>query len=121
MCSNLLVLPDVIILSLRSSHERPELRLFFFSHIKKSGSDRREQPLVKTRPVVIGSELVTREREMRERMRAVDENFDSARLREVDELPDRHYLPSEIRNVRNLDDLRVRRDCRLELVNDVLL
>src|SRR5687768_7390709 len=121
MRPDLLELSDVVVLILRRRHERPQLLLFVLSDIEESSADRRQQPFVEARPVVVGAEIIALEWEMRERVSPIDQNFDSARPREIDELANRHDLAGEIRDVRNLYDSRPRSDGCLELIDDVSL
>src|SRR5437762_13064328 len=53
-------------------------------------------------------------------MRAIDQDFDSSRLREIHNLLHGHYLPGEIRYVRKLDRLRPGRHRRDYLLGDVV-
>src|SRR5450756_1930516 len=121
MSADLLVLPDVVVLSRSRGHERPEILLLVLPHVQESSAHRGEQPLVKTRSVIVALEIVALERKVRERVRAIHEHFDSQRARHLHDLPHRHDLPCEVRHVRDLDHLRARSYCRSELFYDVIV
>ena len=72
-----------------AGHERPERFDLVAANVEEAGSDRRVHPLVEARAVVVGAELIARERKVRERMRAVDEHLNAVRLRQLDDLPHR--------------------------------
>src|SRR5450759_42468 len=80
MSADLLVLPDVVVLSRSRGHERPEILLLVLPHVQESSAHRREQPLVKTRSVIVALEIVALERKVCERVRAIHEHFDSCLL-----------------------------------------
>ena len=60
---------------------------------------RREQPLVQARPVIIAVEVRVLEREVREGMRAVNDDFDAALAPHLAYALYGKYLPGEIRDV----------------------
>src|SRR3954466_3429409 len=121
MCPDLLVFANVFVLRRCSCHQRPQLPDLLFADVEEASSNRREQPLMETGAVIIRAELVSRKREMAERVRSINENFNPARTSEFHELADRHDLPREVRDVRQLDDFRFRSYSGCELVDDVLL
>ena len=61
--------------------QRPDLRDVLPAHVEEAGADRREQPLVQAGAVVVALEVAQLEREVRERVRAVDDRLDAARPR----------------------------------------
>ncbi len=75
--------------STAAGHQRPERLDLVAPHVEEAGADRRVQPLVQARAVVVAAELVAREREVRERVRAVDEDLDALRPRQLDDLAHR--------------------------------
>ena len=75
--ADLLVLAHVGRHRRRRRHERPQLRDLLPPLVQEPRADRREQPLEQARAVVVGAELVAREREVRERVRAVHEHLDA--------------------------------------------
>ena len=58
-------------------HQGPDRLLFRLADIKKSGADRRQQPLVQAAAEVIAFQVVALERQMGEGVGAVDENLDA--------------------------------------------
>jgi hypothetical protein len=71
MRADLLVLPHVVHLLDRPGHQRPERLDLLAAYVKEARPDRREQPFVEARAVVVAPQIVAREREVRERVRAV--------------------------------------------------
>ena len=55
--------------------QRPEPRDVLSAHVQKSGSDRREQPLVQARAVVVAAKIGDLEGELREGVCAVDDRL----------------------------------------------
>ena len=97
-------------------------QIFFcllLADVEEPGADRREEPLVEARAVVVAFEVVALERKVREGMRAVDEDLDAALARHPDDLADGQDLPGQVRDVRDLDDPGPRRDRPAEAVDDV--
>ena len=58
--------------------QRPGRRDAIAAHVEEAGVVRREQPLVQARAVVVALEIAQLEREVRERVRAVDDGQDAA-------------------------------------------
>src|SRR5438128_11026577 len=109
MGADLLVFPDVDILSRSGGDQRPEIFLLVLAHVQETGADGREKPLVQARSVIITLEIVALEWKVCERVRAIHEHFDSEWTRQLDDLTHRHYLPCAIGDVRLLDHCRLRR------------
>ena len=74
-------------------------------------------PLVEARAVVVGAELVARERKVREGVRTVDEHLDAMRLRQLDDLAHRRDVARQEADVHDLDHARRRRDRRRDLID----
>ena len=119
MRADLLVLPDVRDVACARSHQRPELLDLGLAHVQESGSDGRQRPLVQRCAVVVAVEFVPLEREVIERVRAVHEYLDPERAGHLHDVPHRHDLPREVRDVRDFDDFRLWRDGLPELLHDV--
>ena len=58
--------------------QRPGRRDAIAPHVEEAGAGRREQPLVQADAVVIHLEVAQLEREVRQRVRAVDDGHDAA-------------------------------------------
>src|SRR5687767_10821863 len=80
--ADLLELADVVVERLRRGHQRPELADALALHEQHARAVRSEQELVEARSVVSAVELVMLEVEVRERVRAVDEQRNAARVSE---------------------------------------
>ena len=106
MGPDLLELPDVVRLRRGRGLQRPQAGDVFPPHVKKPRADRREQPLVQARAVVVAAQIADLERELRERMRAVDNCLDPAPPRLVADLLHRKDLPREVGDVAEVQDLR---------------
>ncbi len=90
-------------------------------HVQKARAHRRQQPLVQARAVVVALEIGEREREMRERMCAVDDRLDAALAGHPADVADREDLPGEVRDVADVDHFRAWRDRLLEPAKQVRL
>src|SRR6266581_8000762 len=121
MGADLLVFPDVVVLSRSGGHQRPEIPLLVLAHVQETGADGREKPLVQARSVIITLEIVALEWKVCERVRAIHEHFDSEWTRQLDDLTHRHYLSGEIGDVRHFDDFGLRRDRSAELFNEIVV
>ena len=91
------------------------------AHVEEAGVVRRQQPLVQARAVVIHLEVAQLEREVRNRVRAVDDGEDAALAREPREPLHREQLPAEVRDVTEVHHLGLRRDRLLEPLIQVVL
>src|SRR5688500_8353572 len=121
MRADLFVFANVRILLRIRRHERPEFLLLVTANIEEACADRSEQPLVKAGAVVVGVQIVALEREMRKRMRSIDQHLDPTGSRELYDLTDGHDLPREVGDVRNLDHACGRSDCRCDSVQQISL
>src|SRR6185295_4225996 len=72
MRADFLELADVLRLALGRRRQRPRLLDVLAANVEEAGADRGEQPFVQRRAVVVDLEIAQLEREMRERVRAVD-------------------------------------------------
>ena len=108
--ADLLEFPDVVRLSRRGGLERPRLRDVFLSHVQKTVADRAAQPLVQARAVEINVQIAKLEREVRRRVRAVDDRRDAALPGEAAQLLNREQLAGEVRDMAEMQDFRARRD-----------
>jgi hypothetical protein len=84
------------------------------THVQEARADRREQPLVKAHAVVVAFEVAQLVGEMREGVRPVHDRLDPAGPRHACNVPHRKDLPGEVRDVAEMNDLRLRRNCLLE-------
>ena len=114
MRPDLFELPDVLHLRGRRRRQRPQLLDILAAHVEEPGADRREQPLVQRRAVVVALEIAQLEREMRERVRAVDDRLNGAAARHPRDLAHGKQLTREVRHVAQVNDARLRRDRLLE-------
>ncbi len=121
MSTDLLVLPDILVLGGRRSHQGPERPLLRLPDIEEAGADRRQQPLVETGAVVVAVEVIPLEREVGKGMGAVHEHFDAERPGKGDQLLHRHDVAAQVRDVGNLDDPGAGSHRSLEPVHDLLL
>src|SRR5439155_24967205 len=121
MSPNLLVLPDVVVLSRSGRHQRPEIFLLVLAHVQEAGTHRREKPFVQARSVIITLEIVALEWKVRKRVRTIHEHLDSERTRQLDDLTHRHYLTGEIGDVCYFDDLGPRCDRSTELLYEIVV
>src|SRR3989442_14141884 len=110
MGADLLVFPDVVVLSRSRGHQRPESFLLVLAHVQETGADGREKPLVQARSVIITLEIVALGWKVCARVRAIHAHFDSEWTRPLDDLPHRPYLPGESGDVRLPDHFGLRRD-----------
>ena len=107
--ADLLELPDVGVPRLGGRRERPVALDERAPHVQEPGADRRQQPLVQAGAVVVALEIGQREREVRERMRAIDDRLDAARPGHSTDVAHGEDLPGEIGDVADVDHLRPRR------------
>ena len=121
MRADLLELADVLVHLRRRGHHRPDSRDLRAPHIEESGADRRGQPLVQGRPVVVAVEIVALEREMAIGVRPIHDHFDAARAAQLRDPLHRKDLARQVRDVADVDDLRPRRDRLLDAARQVIL
>ena len=89
--------------------------MFSAAHVEEAGADRRQQPLVQAGAVVVALEVAQLEREVREGVRAVDDGLDAARRAPACAMSaHREDLPGQVRDVAEVQHLRLRRDRALE-------
>ena len=119
--ADLLELAHVLVHLGRGRHHRPDLRDLGATDVQESGTDRRREPLVQARPVVIAIQLVAREREMRVRVRSIYDHFNTARSAQLADLLHREDLPGEVRDVADVDDLGTRRDRGFDPSRQIIL
>src|SRR5262245_58073590 len=119
MRTDFLELADVLALARRRRRQRPQLLDVLAADVEEAGADRRQQPLVQRRAVVVALEIAQREREVREGVRAVDDGLDAAAARHPRDVADREQLPGEVRDVAEVDDLRLRRERALEALPEL--
>src|SRR5262249_14392369 len=114
MCADLLEFPDIFAQGMVGRHHRPDPGYLGFPHIEHARADRRQQPLMQRRAVVIAVEILMEERKLREGMRAVDDDLDPARASELANLLDGKDLASPVGDVAYVDDLGLRREAFLD-------
>ncbi len=102
-------------------HHRPQRLDLVAPDVEEARPDRGVQPLVQRRAVVVDVEIVAREGEVREGVRAIHEDLDPLLPRHLHDLPHRENLPGEVGDVRDFDDAGARRDRRAELLDDVVV
>ena len=73
--ADLLEFPDIFSQGMVGPHHRPDPGDFGFPHVQHTCADRRQQPLMQRRAVVIAVEILVQERKLREGMRAIDDDF----------------------------------------------
>ena len=73
MRADLFELSDVLAASFRCRRQRPESFDVIPAHVEEAGADRRKQPFVQAGAVEIAAEILHRERELTERVCAVDD------------------------------------------------
>src|SRR2546425_12754674 len=99
MRADLLELPDISDLLLGDGLQRPQLGNVLAADVQESCPVRREQPLVQARAVEIGLEVAQLEREMRDRVRAVDDRQEAALPRQATELLHPEAPSRQVRDV----------------------
>src|SRR5882724_2718146 len=114
--ADLFELANVTVLFLVGGHQWPQLPDLRFPDIQKAGAVGRKQPLMQARPVVVAIKIGVLEREVRKRVRAVDDDFDAALASHLADSFDRENLPGEVGDVTNKDDFGLRIDCALESI-----
>src|SRR5581483_3222340 len=110
MRTNLFELADVGFLFVFRGEQRPNLRDLVALDVEQSRAFRRVQPFVQTRSKVVAIEIRLLEIELRKRMRAIDNRFDTVTPRHLADGFDRSDLPGEIDLMSNLNQSRARRD-----------
>src|SRR2546425_1968188 len=116
MRADLFELADVLHLTRGRRRQRPQLLNVLAADVQEAGADRREQPLVERGPVVVDLEIAQLEREMREGVRAVDDRLNPAAARHARDVAHREELSGEVRDVTEVNDLRLRRDGALDAI-----
>src|SRR5262245_36500646 len=119
--ADLLELSDVCAVLLVRSHQRPAAWDFRLSNIEEARAERRQQPFVQTRAVIVAVQIDVVVLEMREGMRAIHYRLDAARARQLADALDRIDLPAQVGDVAEMDDASARRDAALEDLGDLIL
>ena len=118
--ADLLELANVVVGTLRRGLHGPRLRNAILPHVQEPGAGRRQQPLVQAGPVVVHLEVAELVREMRGRMRAIDDRGDAARTRHARDVLHREDLPRQVGDVAEVDELRLRCDGLREHVVEII-
>src|SRR5215471_2793698 len=100
---DLLELPDVLPLCRGRGLERPGPGDAVLAHVEKPVADRRAQPLVQARAVIIALEIAKLEWEVRRSMRAVDDCHDAALARHVAQALNWEELPGQVGDVAEME------------------
>ena len=117
---DLLELADVLVPGRGGGGQRPQRLDVLAPHVEKAGPDRREQPLVQAGAVEVAAEIRGLVREVRERVRAVDDRLHALGARRVADLLHRKNLPGEIRDVAEVQDPGLRPDRRDQAIREIV-
>ena len=121
MGPDLLELAHVLVHLGRRRHHRPDLGDLRPADVEEPRADRRREPLVEARAVVVAVQLVTGKREMRVGVRPVHDHLDAARPAQLADLLHGKDLPRQVRDVTDVDDLGARRDRGFDAARQILL
>src|SRR5437867_4373385 len=117
---DLLVFADVVFLFYCTGHQWPERFDLVAADVEESRSDRRHEPLVQTRAVIVAAQLIAREWEVRERVRTVNEHLDPLWPREVHDLAHGRDVARHEADVHRFYNFCARRNCAGNLLDVVL-
>lgn len=120
MRADFLEFPDIAAKAVQLRVQRPQSADALTTDVQKTRSVRRHQPLVQARAVDITLEFPEAEREVRSRLRPIDDGQDATLAREAAQIADRKKLSGGVRDVREVKHSRSRRDGPLESCDEVV-
>ncbi len=99
MRAHMVELANIVVRVVGLAEERPQARDPVAPHVEQAVPQRRPQPLVEARAVVVAAEVRDPEVEMREGVGAIHHHRHAVRVRHVADFPDREDLPRDVHQV----------------------